>query len=270
MSMTFENAPLIELIAELRWNVHSQPLGTPQAPPASIPLMALNANHFDEFFMRFGGEVYKLGYERAERLLPPGFPLMLFQPVYRYRKSDVASVLYQAGPGLFSANAIPPYRSWDDFSPVVKSGIKALLKTRSDTEKEFPFSSISLRYIDAFGPALTQGRDVDRFLREVLGLSVELPDGISKHIAVGQMVKPSVQLALPLANGMTLNVGIGEGLVNNETSIIMDTTVSTTGETPADENSAMRKLNIARDSIHEMFFDLTKSIRDLMKPTGGS
>ena len=74
MSTTFKNAPLIELIAELRWNVHSPPLGTPQTPLASIALMALNANQFDEFFMRFGGEVYKLGYERAERLLPSGFP----------------------------------------------------------------------------------------------------------------------------------------------------------------------------------------------------
>ena len=242
-----------------------------QIAGAGIPPMALmsaNTNSLDEFFMRLGGEVYQHGFQRAERVVPAGFPYMLFQPVYRYRKATEldASVLYQVGVGMFSANAIPPYQSWDTFSPTVESGIDALLKTRSEAEKEIPFSSISLRYLDAFGPNFTQGRNVGEFIRDVLGISLDLPTGLSKHVASGQSVKPAIQLMLPLSNGMTMNVGIGEGLVNNEVTIIMDTTVATTTETPPDTVAVMSALRFARAVIHEMFFDLTKPIEKLMQP----
>ena len=39
--------------------------------------------------MRFGAKVASEGYGRFERVVPAGFPLMSFQPVYRYRKSTV-------------------------------------------------------------------------------------------------------------------------------------------------------------------------------------
>jgi uncharacterized protein (TIGR04255 family) len=268
MTVTFGNAPLVEIIAELRWN--PQPLGSQigGGNNAPIAVMPVNTNSLDEFFMRFGGAVYKHGFERAERLIPTGFPFMVFQPVYRYRKpsEEDASVLYQVGAGVFSANAIPPYQSWNAFSPKVEAGIEALLRTRSDAEKVIPFSSISLRYLDAFGPALTQGRDVGTFIREVLNIKLDLPVGFSKHVAQGQRVKPSIQLALPLSSGMTMNVGIGEGMVNNEVTIIMDTTVGTTGDTPANKGSVIAALNAARYVIHEMFIDLTKPIEGLMQP----
>lgn len=65
---------------------------------------------------------------------------------------------------------------------------------------------------------------------------------------------------------MTMSVGIGEGMVNNEVTIIMDTTVGTTVETAPDKVSAMSVLNAARALIHEVFFDLTKPIEGLMQP----
>ena len=167
---------------------------------------------------------------------------------------------------MFSANAIPPYQSWDAFSPTVEAGIDALLKTRSDAERSIPFSSISLRYIDAFRAALTQGRDIGMFVKDVLGIKLELPEGISKHVAPGQSAKPSLQLAIPLTNGMTMNIGLGEGMVNNELAIIMDTTVGTLSDTAPDKTSAMAALNAARAVIHQMFFDLTKPIEGLMQP----
>jgi uncharacterized protein (TIGR04255 family) len=194
--------------------------------------------------------------------------MMLFQPVYRYRKANEmdASVLYQAGAGMFSANAIPPYQSWDSFSPMVEAGIEAMLKTRSDAERNMPFSFISLRYLDAFGPTFTEERDIGRFIRDVLGIKLDLPTGISKHIAQGQSVKPFIQLSIPLSNSMIMNLSIGEGMVNNELTIIMDTTVTTTVETPADKMLLMSVLNNAREIIHEMFFDMTKPIARLMRP----
>jgi uncharacterized protein (TIGR04255 family) len=272
MSITFAKAPLVEIVAELRWGRLPQ-LATPPNQAITMPLQmaGLNANKLDEFFMRLGGEIYQQGFNRAERLVPPGFPLMLFQPVYRYRKSGAAdaSVLFQAGPGLFSAHAIPPYRSWETFAPVVQAGVEALLKTRDETEKTFPFTSVSLRYIDAFGSELTEGRDIGTFVKDTLGIKVALPEALTKHIQTGKSAKPTLQFALPLSNGMSVNINIGEGLVSNEAVIIMDTTIVTTTEVLPEKDAIMTALNSARTVIHEIFFDITKPIEGLMQPTGG-
>lgn len=73
MALTFKIAPLVEIIAELRWAQQSVPVqpGAMAAPPGSM----LNAARLDEFFMRFGGECYKAGFQRAGRIVPPGFPV---------------------------------------------------------------------------------------------------------------------------------------------------------------------------------------------------
>ena len=266
MTITFSNAPLVEIIVELRWGQNPQLISPNQAIVSSI-----NAKEVEEFFMHFGGEIYQQGFERAERLLPPGFPALLFQPVYRYRKSSDpdSSVLYQAGPGLFSANAIPPYRSWETFSPVVQAGVEALLKTRSASEKNLPFTSLKLRYIDAFGPTLTEGRDIGGFIKDILGITVELPEALSKHIMEGKPVVPTLQFAIPLANSMTMNIIIADGVVNNEKAIVMDTSVVTTEDVQHDRDAIMGVLNTARVIIHEMFFDITTRINGLMQPSGG-
>jgi len=271
MSITFTKAPLVEIIAELRWGLQPDPTFLVQQPPNAPPIMAINPSKLDEFFMRFGGEVYQQGFQRAERIVPPGFPMVLHQPVFRYRKSSGpnSSALYQTGPGLFSANAIPPYHSWDEFAPVVQSGIEALLKSRHDAEKSVPFTSIHLRYIDVFGPELTKGHDVQSFIRDVLGLAVNLPPGVANIIAPGQNIKAHYQLSVPLSNNMNMNLVVGEGNVNNETVVVMDTTISTSGEVAADSKSAMEVLHSAQIVIHQMFLDLTQPIHALMQPAKG-
>src|ERR1019366_1625038 len=72
MSITFAKAPLVEIVAELRWGRLPQ-LATPPNQAIAMPLQmaGLNANKLDEFFMRLGGEIYQQGFNRAERLVPP-------------------------------------------------------------------------------------------------------------------------------------------------------------------------------------------------------
>ena len=266
MNTTFLNAPLIEIIAELRW-AHN-PASATQVQPGA-PIIILNSSKIDEFFMRFGGEIYSSGFKKTERLVPSDFPAMLYQPVFRYRKDGEdgdGAVLYQTGPGIFTANAIPPYKSWDVFSPAVKSGVDALLNSRDDAEKASPFNTISLRYIDAFGPSLTRGMDVRTFLSDILGVSVVLPEGISKVIDQNAKVKPHIQLLLPIDDNTNMNLTLAEAMVNNELSIIMDSTVVITGEIAPDADSIMNSLNGSHQIIHEMFINLTVKIRDLMFP----
>ena len=183
MTLSFNNAPLVELIAELRWNQLPQ-MGAVPAPPApqgiqQPTMFVLGHNAVEEFLMRVGGEVYQRGYRLAERLVPPGFPIMPSQAVCRYRSSDAnkASTMYQAGFGTFTVNAVPPYKSWEEFAPVVAGGVDALLAARQPEGNLPQFLSVSLRYIDAFRETLTEGHDVSSFLSDVLGFTVGLPEG---------------------------------------------------------------------------------------------
>jgi len=265
MSITFSNAPLIEIIAELRWG--NNPNNSAPAQPG-VPVLVLNSSNLDEFFMRFGGEIYQNGFQKTERLVPVDFPLMLYQPVYRYRKDSESdgAVLYQTGPGIFSANAISPYKSWNVFSPVVQSGIEALLRSRDVSEKDSPFTTVSLRYIDAFGPKLTQGMDVETFLRDILGVSIDLPNAISKVVAPYMKVKPHIQLQLPINDNTIMSLTLAEAMVNNDLSIIMDSTVVMSGDITPTAEVVMNSLNESRNIIHDMFINLTKKISPLMVP----
>lgn len=269
MTISFGKSPLIELIAELRWQIPGMPtagIPAPNIPPVILP----NDSKLDEFFMRFGGAIYADGFQSVERLVPPNFPLMLFQPVCRFRKQEGTPhpALYQIGPGVFTANATPPYKNWDEFAPIVRRGVDALLSSRAETEKDATFLSTSVRYIDAFDSSLTQGLGVTSFFENVLGINLVLPNALTKHIASGQTHKPFLQLQLPMDSGMIMNVGIGEGLANGENAIIMDTTVTTTAPVASNVESVVSALNTARGAIHEMFLGITAPIHSLMNPSG--
>lgn len=273
MSLSFQNAPLVELIAELRWNVpsgvglQSAVMGNQPTPPHFLAVVQPHA--IENFLMRVGGEVYQRGYRSAERLVPPGVPIMLHQVVSRYRGSEPGktSTMYQAGVGVFTANAVPPYRNWDEFAPIVSDGVKALLAAREPEGALPPFTSVSLRYINAFRETLTQAHDISSFLSDVLGFEVQMPAAISGKIKAGERAKPTVQLAVPLTNGMQLNIGAGEGLVNNERGLLMELSVSAAGAVPADHSSLMDVMVAAHQVIHDVFVEITKPIHKLMKPS---
>jgi uncharacterized protein (TIGR04255 family) len=265
MTTSFKNAPLVELIAELRWNDAASPA---LAPVAGGIRVQFGGNNHETLYMRFGAELYQQGFQNAERLIPPGFPVVNSQPVYRFKSSDKKlPVLYQVGPGLFTANATPPYRHWAEFRPVVRSGVVALLGAREDAEQAAPFSALSLRYIDAFRPPLTRDLDVGRFLGEVLGINVVLPDAITKHLAKGASIKPFLQVTVPMES-LSLAMTFAEGGVNGAPAIVMDSNVTTVEPIGPDVDEVMAMFERAHDVIHDIFLSMTKGIENEMEPTG--
>jgi len=106
MPKRFKNPPLVELIAELRWGT----AGIVAGPQGAPQLVMATGSQYEEFFMRFGSKIAALGYERIERIIPPGFPAPPFQATYRFRKKEPeqGTTLYQVGGGVFSANITPP------------------------------------------------------------------------------------------------------------------------------------------------------------------
>ena len=119
--MIFSNPPLVELVAELRWTPAG--VGAP-APAAGVKLIQfpLASEHAEQTFTNFSNQVAAQGFGNSERLVPVGFPYLPFMVVYRFRKPPAQgeNFLYQIGWGVFSANALPPYRDWDSFRPIVE------------------------------------------------------------------------------------------------------------------------------------------------------
>ncbi|OYW37650.1 MAG: hypothetical protein B7Z35_09400 [Hydrogenophilales bacterium 12-61-10] len=263
MGETFKNPPLLEIIAELRWAAPSMP-----SPPIPMPVVPQASGPFDEAFMRFAAKVGALGYERVERLVPYGFPMMPYDPVVRLRpKTGVEdSTLYQIGAYMFSANAIPPYKSWDDFAPKVREGVRVLLESRVEKDAKAPVL-VSLRYLDAFREDLTDGKPLVSFLAEAFGITLGLPAAIQSQCAEGKVITPAIQMSVPIGFG-TMNLSIAEGEVDKQPAVIMDTSVSFAEATPPEVDQIMEGFGKAREVIHDVFVGLTQSLADRMKAEG--
>jgi uncharacterized protein (TIGR04255 family) len=260
MPERYRYPPLVELIAELRWG---SPLSAAQ--PLGTIVFAAPGSH-EEFFMRFGQKAALLGYERAERILPAGFPAMPFQVIYRFRKKspEEGTSIYQIGSGVFSANITPPYHSWEDFKPIVEAGVRTLLDTRNPTEKAMPFTSATLRYLNAFGNRFTEQQSIAGFVRNVLGFRVDLPASVQSEVSSNAEPTASFQLNIPLKSGQQMRLAIGEGLVGGEQAAVMDLTVGTEEGIPPTSADVMAVLDTANTVAHRVFINTTTSLSEKM------
>jgi uncharacterized protein (TIGR04255 family) len=270
--MIFSNPPLVELIAELRWmpgagnpQVIPQPQGGNQLLQAVTVQFPLASPYQEESFSRFSKQVAAKGFGVSERLSPIGFPLFPFIVAYRFRKDPGGNYLYQIGPGLFSANALPPYRDWDSFRPIVQEGIQALLESRHPTEADVPFTTV-LRYIDLFSQEFTEGKRSFRFLNDILGLKVELPSTLSEQIDDINDVQSGIQLSMPLHNGLAMNLHLQEGAAGGKAGILMSTEVLTLQPTAPNITQIMQTLENAHTSIRATFVGLTAKLNAKMQP----
>ena len=264
MSTVYKKAPLIELIAELRWI----PAGMAPPQAGAVQVLFTSDAKVEEFFMRLGGELYQSGFQRSERLVPPGFPIVFGQPAIRYRSDDAVkkSVLYQAGSSIFSVHAVPPYRSWDNFLPEVKKGVEALLKTRGDGQEQVPFTQLTLRYLDFFGEELLGGRSMDRFISDVMGFSVTPPNALARVAKSKELSSVFLKFVVPVEAG-TLSISVGDGKANNQQSgVVLDTIFTSTAPIEPKFDAIISVFDAAHDVIKKTFVAFTEPIERLMEP----
>jgi uncharacterized protein (TIGR04255 family) len=264
----FKKAPLVESIAELRW-LPAGASGAPIPQQTGAPqLFFTNDPKIEEFFMRLGGELYQSGFQRSERLIPPGVPIVFGQAAIRFRSDDALkkSVLYQAGSSVFSVHGVPPYRSWQDFVPQMKMGVEALVKTRNALQQPpAPFTQINLRYLDFFGTELLGGRSPDIFLSEVLAFGVTLPH-VLIEVAEPKRIQSAFQrFVIPVKMG-TLTISVGDGKANDQVGVVLDTTVTSAAAIEPNVDSVMNTFSAAHEIISKTFRGLTKPIEQLMEP----
>lgn len=260
--MTFDKAPLVELIVELKWG-HAA-LFQPHSIGTFAPQGFFSTGdpaQSEEFYSRFGNECFSNGLQRVERLIPPGFPTIPGQVACRYKAGDAPITnLLQVGPGVFTANGLPPYKSWNEFLPFFKSGYAALLKSRTASENTLPFSSVAIRYINAFGAEYLEAFNQSELLKQ-LGFDLRLPTPVSGEISDGANTQIVLNYTTNLKDGGKITLIVGSGQTPAGTAVVFD--ISITHE-HVDAGSVEQCLSSAQAIIEKMFMESTAPLHHMM------
>ena len=239
--------------------------------PNSVPgpqLMVSSGNQHEKLFTEFGRQIGEYGFVRAERLALLGMPILPYQPVYRFRRqSEELPVIFQIGAGIFSAFAVPPYRTWQDFSAIAKEGLISLRLAAADAEVPITLQSAVLRYIDAFSGNLLRGLEPSRFVRDTLGITVTAPR-IARAGFTQEPAERVVQLAGSTGSG-SLTLTVAEGIREGAPAVFADWVAAVMLPSAYkfdDENALLEKLDEAHNIVLHMFLSLTEPLRDAMQP----
>ncbi|MEE4698586.1 hypothetical protein V2K91_25415 [Pseudomonas alliivorans] len=264
MATTFRNAPLIEVIAEIKWGVGSIPPEVFAQMSSGIGLQ-VEGGDSEAFYSRVSEEVAARGITRAERLMPPGFPVFPGQVVYRYRSAIKQSPnIMQVGPGVFTVNALPPYKSWGAFEHFLGEGLDALLASRPGGERDSEFASVNLRFINGFGKEFYPEQTRVEFLR-AMGFEVSLPEAMDQVTKDANDSKFNLNYTSTLPDGAVVQINLGEGAKDGVAIQVVELGCTHSAIAP-DRTKLLSVLNDSHSLIESIFLDMTKNIRDLMIP----
>ena len=173
----YDNAPLIEVIAEIRWALQNI-MGS-----AGIQIDP----HFTAFSEDFESAAKQLGFTHIEKLIPDNVPLEIVPKtvVFRYRNRPNLWPCMQIGPGVATANIVPPYQGWNEFRPHVRTMIDLLMRSYPLPERYLNIDRLELRYIDAFRKI--HGMETPTiFVKNNLQIRYELPQELASICDGGQ------------------------------------------------------------------------------------
>ncbi|PTT99935.1 hypothetical protein DBR45_25345 [Pseudomonas sp. HMWF031] len=266
MAINFQNAPLIEVIAELRWGAG---FSFPPQLVAGLQGQQININmeasQHEEFFMNFGAECGARGLQRAERIVPQGFPMLPGQVVYRFRSNERSQHnLLQVGPGVFTVNALPPYESWVSFQDFMSKGLDALLSSRPENEATTSFSSVNIRFINGFGSEYFENTSKIAFLKS-LGFDLKVPSELEKIYQGDESTFFNMNYVTNLKSGAKLQINIGEGARDGLPIQVIELGCTHENISP-NKQELLDALNDSHNIIEKIFMDMTKPIHDAMKP----
>lgn len=260
MSDKFANAPLVELVAEVRWEpaprTHAE---SDRAFDESDP-----DSQNEEMYSQLGQGLAAIGFLRSERIFPQGLIVPPDRAVFRYaRLGDDQSILYHVGPGVFSVNAIPPYQTWEEFRPAISSGLDVLIGLLGETGSQ-RFSRVTLRYIDAFDDDFLEGGTRYEFLTRTLGFNVTVPQVISNVLA-GPDPEVFIQYSAELAAGGRLAIRVGDATVSNADAVVLDTSIAYRDGSDLSSGAVLHLLDSAHGFIHDSFVSMTSEVEHVLR-----
>ena len=241
----YDNPPLREVIVEYRW--------------ALTTLRIVEGVQIDPFYQavlqKFTTAIAKSGFGVVESRVPDDAPIELFahQPTRIFRMKPNMWPIFQIGPGIFTANAIPPYGGWSSFIPHVKKGLDQFLKIYP--EEFLSPDRIRLRYINGF--VASHGMTSQAaFIRDALKLVCPLPetivssaeDGLDSITQTGR-----ARIGLATQAGAQGEIVWNTGRVKSEEAVILELRISTPASTMKSSADLCSSLNKSHELISKWF-----------------
>jgi len=160
------NAPLSEVVFELRWALQSYrdfPVIL-QTDPALLPLLD-----------RFTSAMRKIGFRATKDLAPPSQVAGHSIARRYYKRAELPFPILQIGPGIFASNDGSLYK-WDAYKAQTIKGLKALLEAYPKLGVyDLSPNYLELRYIDAFDKSLVGSTSLVDFINGGTRMRIELP-----------------------------------------------------------------------------------------------
>lgn len=194
------NAPLVEVIFEIRWNFN----------PATTDLSAVT----DCLYGMFKPELpYR---EYSAMPLPSGMTLPMKLEKTYFRKAAGEYPLVQVAPGIVSVNTVDAVYEWDDFARFTESVVARLASCEDVTRN---MAGVSLKYLDFYEFDFEHG-DVCGFISDNFSFS------LGNDAAIGlRPLSVNVQTNYQTPLGI-FSVNISRGGVGGKAGIVMNTSVS--------------------------------------------
>ena len=259
----YENAPLIEVIAEIRWALQDV------MAPSGVRIDP----HFQAFAEDFRSAAAEKGFGFVERVVPENVPLEMvpYNVVFRYRKRQNQWPCMQIGPGVLTVNHVPPYKGWAEFEPHVASMIDMLLSTYPVPERYLHLNLLELRYIDGFQEKLRMTKP-GPFIREHLQLHQDFPEAVLE-LCAGTLddVEPSGVYRFPVREpaNTTGSIQVGTGQANNEPAVLatFKLQLQDPKSIELDRGVLARWYSDAHKTVRNMFQGVTSDeLKELMGP----
>jgi uncharacterized protein (TIGR04255 family) len=247
-----KNAPLVEVVAEVRWSLKNVLAG----PGTAIDPF------FDIFKRQFGAWAEREGWSYIEQMVPDQMPaeLLPHKPHFRFREGKDSYPLFQIGPGLFAINVVPPYGGWSKFRKTVTLGLRALYRTYPLSDNELLVTATELRYINAFVGELTP-EPYHEFITKHLSVDAKLPITVAdKYLADPSDLSATVimQFKSKRPEESEGTIRIAPGTAHGRNAIIVDL-ISRRTESKGKSKTA-KELIEWFDSAHKSIEDWFKSI----------
>jgi uncharacterized protein (TIGR04255 family) len=240
----YTNPPLREVIVEYRWSLTS--------------LKIVEGVQIDPFYQSTAQKITdamaSIGFAVVENRIPEDAPieLLAYQPIRLFRQRPDTWPIYQIGPGIFVANAIPPYGGWSSFVPHIEKGLRQLYA--SYPEEFLAPQRVVLRYLNAFQSSHGMVTPAS-FIRNSLKLASPLPDAIVSTAEGGLdnvLQTGNIRMSLMAPPGGIGRIIWGSGRFKNEEAVNLElrAIIPTTEKKP---EVVIALLNDAHTSISSWF-----------------
>lgn len=217
LNMRLPNAPLVEVVFELRWALEG---------PDHVPVQLRQDPGFQLLAHEFQVKAKAKGFNVKEEMASQEIGPLGHQVVYRFKKSvDEPFPLWQIGPGIFACNVSTEYE-WSDYRILIKDGLLSLFKSYPKTDAfDIRTIHLELRYLDAFNEELLGHLDLFHFMNSDVNIKLTPSDFLNSDVFENQ-VSGQIILSKKIRNDIgSLQVEIGVGSVGKIPSIIMRTKI---------------------------------------------